>query len=192
MSSRPGFTLLSRGLHWLMAALILAMLFIGVAMVASLADYHVLVSLHEPLGVLILALVVIRLANRLLHPAPPLPGHLPRWQRSAAKASHAALYGLMLAMPLIGWAMLSAAGYPIALWGSLHLPPILPHDAMVYAVLRQAHTVLAYLLFATISAHLAAALMHALIHRDGVFESMAPWSGPKGRNEKPPAVAPVP
>jgi cytochrome b561 len=175
MNREPGFTLFSRVLHWLMAIMILAMLFIGVAMVASLADYHLLVSLHKPLGILILALVVIRVANRLLNPAPPLPDHLPWWQKSAAEASHLALYALMLAMPLIGWAMLSAAGYPIVLYGSLHLPPILPHDAMVYAVLRQAHTVLAYLLFATILAHLAAALMHALIHRDGVFESMAPW-----------------
>jgi len=175
MSRAPGFTLLSRGLHWLMAVLILAMLFIGVAMVTSLADYHRLVSLHKPLGILILALVVVRLVNRFLNPAPPLPAHMPGWQKRAAKASHVALYALMLAMPLIGWAMLSAAGYPIVLWGALHLPPILPHDAMVYAVLRQAHTVLAYLLFATILAHLAAALLHALIHRDGVFDSMAPW-----------------
>jgi hypothetical protein len=72
-------------------------------------------------------------------------------------------------------AALSAARYPIVLYGSLELPPILPHDAALYAVLRRVHAVLAILLFATFIAHFAAALMHALIYRDGVFPSMAPW-----------------
>jgi cytochrome b561 len=100
---------------------------------------------------------------------------MPAWQRLAAKGSHVALYLLMFALPLVGWAMLSAADYPIVLYGSLHLPAILPHDAMLYAGLRKTHTVLAFLLFATFIAHLGAALLHALIHRDGVFDSMAPW-----------------
>jgi cytochrome b561 len=68
------FTALSRILHWTMAVMVLAMLFIGVGMVASLTDYHWLVSIHKPLGIMILILVAIRLVNRLLSPAPPLPG----------------------------------------------------------------------------------------------------------------------
>lgn len=179
MTGEPRFTALSRILHWAMAVLVLAMLFIGIGMVATVSGrYQLLVSIHKPLGVLILLLVVIRIANRLLNPPPPLPRHLPAWQKLAAKASHLVLYALMLAMPLIGWGMLSAAGYPIVLYGPLHLPPILPHDDALYAALRSAHTVLAYLLFATILAHLGAALMHALIHRDGVFASMASWKRP--------------
>jgi cytochrome b561 len=67
---------------------------------------------------------------------------------------------------------LSAADYPIQLVGTLHLPPILPHDRALYAILRPAHTVLAFLLFATFLAHLGAALTHALVFRDGVFRSM--------------------
>ena len=81
----------------------------------------------------------------------------------------------MFALPLVGWGMLSAARYPIVLYGPLELPPILPHDAALYAALRTAHTVLAFLLFATFILHLAAALMHALVYRDGVFPSMASW-----------------
>ena len=81
----------------------------------------------------------------------------------------------MLAMPLVGWGMLSAARYPIVLYGPLQLPPILPHDLALYAWLRPLHTGLAYLLFATFLAHLSAALSHGLIRRDGVFESMASW-----------------
>jgi cytochrome b561 len=169
------FTALSRILHWTMAVMVLAMLFIGIGMVASLTDYHWLVSIHKPLGIMILILVAIRLVNRLLSPAPPLPEGMPVWQRFAAHASHVVLYALMFALPLVGWGMLSAARYPIVLYGPLELPPILPHDAALYAVLRTAHTALALLLFATFIAHFGAALMHALIYRDGVFPSMAPW-----------------
>jgi len=71
--------------------------------------------------------------------------------------------------------MLSAASYPIVLFGSLQLPPILPHDLAMYAWLRPLHTDLAYLLFATFLAHVAAALFHGLIRRDGVLASMASW-----------------
>ncbi|HMG50484.1 MAG TPA: cytochrome b [Inquilinus sp.] len=181
MTGEPRFTAFSRILHWLMAILILAMLFIGVGMVASVSErYQLLVSIHKPLGVLILVLVVVRIINRLFNTPPALPRHLPAWQKLAARASHLVLYALMLAMPLVGWGMLSAAGYPIVLYGPVHLPAILPQDSMLYATLRQAHTVLAYLLFATILAHLGAALMHALIHRDGVFTSMASWKARGG------------
>jgi cytochrome b561 len=165
----------ARLLHWLMAGLILAMLLIGFAMVTSLADYHVLVALHRPLGLLILLLALVRVANRWRRPPPPLPADLPIWQRRAAHGSHIALYVLMLALPLVGWAMLSAARYPIVLAGPLVLPPILPQNAMLYAALRQLHTVLAYGLFGVILAHLGAALMHAQIRQDGVFASMASW-----------------
>ena len=166
------FTVLSRVLHWLMAALILAMLFIGVAMVSSLSDYHRLVSIHKPIGALLLVLVALRLINRLFNPPPPLPAGMPPLLRFAAHASHWVMYALMFALPLIGWGMLSAGGYPIDLVGSFHLPPILPHSSALYAVLRPAHTVLAYLLFATFLVHLGAALDHAFIFRDGVFESI--------------------
>jgi cytochrome b561 len=171
----PIFPRFSRLLHWVMAVLILAMLFIGIAMVSSLAGYHRLVAMHRPLGILILILVALRLANRLINPPPALPKNMPLPLRFSAHASHWLLYGLMFALPLVGWGMLSAGGYPIALIGPLHLPAILPHSDGLYAVLRSLHTVLAFALFATFLAHVAAALTHALIFRDGVFSSMAPW-----------------
>lgn len=168
---------LARLLHWLMAALILAMLFIGVAMVGDLSPRHpLLVELHKATGLALLALVVLRIALRLALPHPPLPSELPHAQRLAAGASHLALYALMLAMPLLGWAMLSAGGYP----RPLQLPAIAPHDLRLYAVLREAHGWAGYLLFATIMLHLGAALIHALVRRDGVLRSM--WPGPLRRN----------
>jgi len=169
------FTITSRIVHWLMAVLIVVMLFIGIAMVSSLANYHRLVGIHEPIGILILLLVAIRLVNRLLNPPPPLPDEMPMALKVVAHASHWLLYALMFALPLVGWGMLSAASYPIVLFGPLHLPAILPHSDMLYSSLRSLHTVLAFALFAAFLAHIGAALMHALVFRDGVFHSMASW-----------------
>jgi len=172
MAQHRPFTLFSRILHWTMAILILAMLFIGIGMVSSVSAYHSLIVLHRPLGILILLLVAIRLINRLINPPPPLPDGMPFWQRFAAHGSHVVLYALMFAVPIVGWAMLSAARYPIVLYGALQLPPIMPQSPELYAVLRETHTVLALLLFATFLAHLGAALTHALIFKDDVFPSM--------------------
>ena len=176
MSTEPrSFTGFSRLLHWTMAAMVLTMLCIGVAMVVSLADYHVLVSIHRPLGIAILILVVVRFANRLLYPPPPFPPSMSPMERRMATASELGMYGLMFALPLVGWGMLSAARYPIVLYGSLHLPFILPHDPWTYFVLRKTHTVLAYLFFLAFLAHFGAILFHTLIVRDGILKRMAPW-----------------
>jgi cytochrome b561 len=167
------FALPARVLHWLMAAMILAMLFIGVGMVASVSERHAwLLRIHKPLGIAILLLAVVRLAVRLRYPPPPLPADLPVLQKLAAHASHWLLYALMIAMPLVGWAMLSAGGYPVMLSDAMHLPPIFPTSPTAFAILRHLHTWLAMLLFLTFLAHMAAALYHGLIRRDGVLASM--------------------
>ena len=176
MIPQAPFPATSRFLHWLMAPMIVAMLFIGVGMAATVSKrYELLVSIHRPLGIAIFVLCVLRIVNRFINPPPELPDTLPSLQRFAAKASHIVLYALMLIMPLVGWGMLSAARYPIVLYGPLRLPPILPHDLTLYAWLRDLHTDLAYLFFATFLAHFGAALFHGLIRRDGVLESMAYW-----------------
>src|ERR1700751_4207720 len=128
-NQRTQFTALMRILHWTMAAMVLTMLGVGVTMVASLADYHVLVSIHRPLGIAILILVVVRFVNRQLTSLPPFPATMSRAERLAATASELTMYGLMCVLPLVGWGMLSAARYPIVLYGPVHLPFILPHDA---------------------------------------------------------------
>ncbi|WP_158755431.1 cytochrome b [Dyella sp. S184] len=172
-SDAKTFSLPARILHWLMAAMILAMLFIGVGMVASVSERHEwLLRVHKPLGIAILILAVVRLAVRLRHPPPALPADLPAVQKLAAHASHWLLYILMLAMPLIGWAMLSAGGYPVMLSDSLRLPPIFPTSPVAFAVLRHMHSWFAMLLFLTFLAHMGAALYHGLIRRDGVLSSM--------------------
>jgi cytochrome b561 len=169
------FTVLQRSLHWLMAVCILAMLFIGAGMVSTIMPKYVpLLATHKTLGITILVLALIRLGVRARYGAPPLPVDLPEPMRLAAHLSHYALYALMIGMPLIGWAMLSAGAYPVVLYGGVRLPAILPQSAELHALLWNAHFYLAFAFFALVLMHLAAALFHALVRRDGVFESMAP------------------
>jgi cytochrome b561 len=177
----PRFALTARLLHWTMALLILAMLLIGAGMVSTASErYPALLAWHRPIGIAILLLALIRLGFRVTHRPPPLPADLPALQAAAAKVSHWLLYAAMIAMPLIGWAMQSAGGYPVVLVKGLVLFPILPHDIALYAWLRCAHGLIGYAFFLLILGHLGAALVHGLIRRDGVFQSMAAF-GSQGK-----------
>lgn len=167
------FSPLARLLHWVMAAMIVSMLFVGAGMVTTVSGRHAaLVAMHKPLGVAVLVLACVRVVVRLSSRPPALPADLPGWQKFAAHGSHLVLYALMIAMPLVGWAMLSAGGYPVTLGGGVRLPSIVPADAVWFAWLRHAHRWLAYLFFATFFAHFAAALYHGMIRRDGVLRAM--------------------
>jgi cytochrome b561 len=180
---RTQFAVQSRILHWLMAVMILAMLFIGVTMVASLGAYHMLLAIHRPLGILILILAAIRFINRICTKLPPFPPTMSPQERFMASSSEKLLYALMFVQPLVGWSMLSAGNYPIVMFGPVHLPPILPAIPILYSVLRKTHTVLAYLLFLTFLAHLGAVLFHTLIVRDRLLDRMALWPTRSRKNQ---------
>lgn len=175
MSNTPHrFAPIQRLLHWLMAACIIAMLFIGVGMVSTVAPaYLPLVLIHKTLGVTLLVLVVIRLALRLHYGAPPLPDDLPPAIKLGARLSHLALYGFMIVMPVLGITMLWAAAYPVVLYGGIQIPALLPQSDRAHTLLWNAHFYLGFAFFALVLLHVAAALFHALIRRDGVFRSIA-------------------
>lgn len=169
------FTLPSRLLHWLMAPMVVAQLLIGVTMVAALSYYPLLLAIHRPLGVLILVFAVVRLANRLTHRPPPFLATMSRMERRIATWSEYLLYALLLVQPLTGWAMLSAARFPITMLGPLALPGIAPHSIDVFAVLRECHGAFAFLLFLAFTAHMMAVLFHTLVLRDRLLDRMALW-----------------
>jgi cytochrome b561 len=176
-TTRKSFAVPQRILHWLMAICILSMLFIGVGMVSTITTkYLTLVQIHKPLGIAILVLALIRLALRLYYGAPALPADLPVPLRLAAEMSQYIFYALMIGMPLIGWAMLSAAGYPVVLFGSVHLPPIVSFNPGLHSLLWHAHYYLAFAFFALILMHVSGILFHKLVRNDGVFEAMVPGS----------------
>ena len=181
-ATAPGrFALPSRILHWLMAPMVIAQLLIGVTMIASLSYYPLLLAIHRPRGIGILVFAVVRLANRLTHRPPPFLATMSPLERRIASWSEYLLYALLLVQPVIGWAMLSAARFQIVLAGPIRLPGIAPHNIDLYAVLREAHSVCAFLLFATFTAHVCAVLLHTLVLRDRLLDRMALWpTRPKG------------
>jgi len=162
-----------RILHWIMAAMVLSMLLIGMTMVASLANYHWLVSIHRPLGIMALIAVVIRFVNRKRSTLPPFPPTMSGAERRVAHASEMLMYCLLFVLPLVGWGMLSAGSYPIVMYGPLHLPPILPANPAIYSLLRRTHTILAYLLLGVFLAHLTGVLFHTLVVRDRLLKRMS-------------------
>ena len=173
-TNRTRFAPPQRLLHWLMAICILSMLFIGVGMVSTITSkYLTLVQIHKPLGIAILVLALIRLTLRIIYGAPSLPADLPEPIKLAAISSQYIFYILMIAMPLIGWGMLSAAAYPVVLFGGVHLPSIVPVSPSLHTLLWRAHHYLAFAFFAFILMHVAAILFHKLVRNDGVFETMA-------------------
>jgi cytochrome b561 len=166
------YPLRTRILHWLTALLVFTMLFIGFVMVNSIGSYATLVSIHMTLGVVILAVVVVRVANRFTHRSPALPPTVGVLEQQLVLGSEILMYALMVAQPLVGWAMVSASGRPPIIFGSVRLPRIAPFDDDLFFLLRQTHSVLAYGLVATIAAHVSAVLLHTLTLRDGMLSRM--------------------
>jgi cytochrome b561 len=162
----------TRLLHWLTAVLIFSMLLIGFAMVSSLGSYATLRSVHMTLGVTVLVIVVLRVVNRFTHRVPKLPDTVGWLEHKLVLGSELMLYALMLAQPLVGWAMVSATGKPVVIFGSLNLPRIAPFNADLYFILRQTHSLLAYALVVVIAAHVSAVLLHTLTLRDGMLSRM--------------------
>jgi cytochrome b561 len=166
------FTALSRMFHWLTAILIFAALLIGFTMVNWLAGYATLRVVHMSIGILVLIVVVLRIVNRLRHHPPAWPPTVGRREGKAVIWLERALYALILAQPLVGWAMVSATGKPVRVFGVVPLPRIAPFNIDVYSVLRETHSILAYLLVVVIAAHVSLVLAHTTVLRDGMLRRM--------------------
>lgn len=172
----PRYTTTAIALHWLMAVLILGTFAVGFYM-ADLALSPTklkIYSWHKWAGVTAFLLVVARLAWRAGHRPPPLPTAMPRWQRSAAHASHALLYLLMIAIPLTGWLMSSAMGFQTVYFGVLPIPDLFAKNKGLGDALQQVHMALNFLMMTIVVGHIGAALKHHFIDRDDILIRMAP------------------
>lgn len=164
-------------LHWLIGLGIIGTLGVGLYMVdmpfspSKLQIY----SWHKWAGMSILVLAIIRLAWRLSHPAPELPDSMSPLSRLAAHAGHWVLYLLMLAIPLSGWLMSSAQGFPVVWFGVLPLPDLVAKNAELGEFLKNAHIYLNYTLIATLIGHIGASLHHHFIKKDTVMSRMLPF-----------------
>jgi len=163
----------SRGLHWLMAALILVNFALG--WVAD--DMHVspaklkVFLYHKSIGLTVLALVLIRLLWRL-HGRPDDLSPMPRWQRLSSRVAHGLLYFFMLALPLTGWYLNSVSNVPLRWFGWLHVPAIHAPDRTLKAMAENIHTGLGWALAAVIMVHVAGALHHHFVTHDDILRRM--------------------
>jgi len=170
----PKYPLSLRILHWLIAALILALLAVGLVMTHLDKDdpsRPTLFGLHKSFGVTLLLLAALRLYLRLRLIIPPLPEIIPAFERAMAGLSHWLLYGFMFAMPLSGYLMTNFFGRPVQ-WFGLTLPKLVAVDKDRGEWAWQFHWIAAYLLIGLITLHASAALWHFLRQRVNLLERM--------------------
>ncbi len=177
------YTRTAVGLHWLIAAFILAALFMGWTMTAMPVSPQKLkvYNWHKWVGVTVLGLAVLRLLWRLTHRPPALPAMVPAWQRGAAHAGHALLYVLMIGMPVTGWIYSNLTGYPVVYLGRIPLPDLVERNRELADTWVQVHATLGIILAVVVAGHVLAALYHQFIVRDGTLLRMFAWRGKSPR-----------
>ncbi len=163
-------------LHWTIAGLVIAGLFMGWTMTdMAISPQRLKVyNYHKWVGITVLALALFRLGWKLTHAAPPLPV-MPRWQQLAAKLGHGLLYVLMIATPVAGWIYSNAAGYRVVYLGKLPLPNLVARDKELAATWVQVHGYLALIFTVLVGLHVLAALQHHFIARDNTLRRMLAW-----------------
>lgn len=162
------------GLHWTVAALILIQVPAGWGMVLSAPGptQDLLYAVHKNVGLIVFILACIRLVWRLRHPVPYLPADLAPWQSGAARATHFLLYLLLFLMPLTGFLYTTLSGYPVPFLMVWELSQYVPVNKPLGELFKVAHLTLQWLLYATVILHVAGALQHHFVRKDGVLRRM--------------------
>ena len=168
------YTPVAKGLHWLMAALIIGLLVLGIYMheLPLSPEKLQLYSWHKWAGVTVFLLLWLRLLWRLSHRPPALPASMSTRMQWTAHAGHAVLYALMVLIPLSGWLMSSAKGFQTVWFGVLPIPDLIGKDKALGELLAQAHKLLNFLLMFTLSGHVGAALWHHFVLKDDTLRRM--------------------
>jgi cytochrome b561 len=185
---------ISQLLHWTVAVLILVMAYLGLTMgdlpngPGKIQTY----ALHKSIGLTILALVALRLLWRLFAGTPqPVPG-TPNWQQRIAALTHWGMYALLFAIPLSGWVLNSAAGFPLQWFHLINLPHIVEKNQDLHELASEAHEIMFWLLALLVTAHAGAAFYHHLFQGDATLARMLPrgWLRTGGAADAPPPASP--
>lgn len=171
------YTTTAIALHWLIALLIFATFPLGLYMAdLGLSPSKLrLYSWHKWIGVSIFVLALIRILWRATHRPPP-PVAMPQWQRRTAESVHYMIYAAMIVIPISGWLMSSAMGFTTVWFGVLPLPDLVERDKQLAATLRDMHEWLNYGLLALVAGHVAAALEHQFVKKDGLIHRLNPFA----------------
>lgn len=166
--TQSSYTLTARTLHWVMAIVMILMLAAGLVMsdIEDPALKGTLYSLHKATGIVVLFLAGVRLFWRLSHAVPAISAALPQWQRWGARLAHWGFYGVMFILPLSGWSMSSAAGYPVSFYGLFVLPDLLAKNDTLAPIFKDVHEISANVFIGLLVVHLGAALYHHYVLRD--------------------------
>jgi cytochrome b561/polyisoprenoid-binding protein YceI len=175
-NSRERWGSLSRFLHWLIVALIVLQAVLGLTglMLPLGMEKLAVLARHKSIGITILALAVFRLLWRCLDPTPPLPSTLRPYERFLARFTHGALYALLFAMPLSGWILSSARGFPVSWFNLFQLPDLVPKSEALYEAMVTTHAALAIALAVMVTLHIAGALKHHFVLKDDTLRRMLP------------------
>jgi cytochrome b561 len=172
-----GYDPVARAVHWLVAGLAVIVVAFGLAIPGAPRETDsraLLMLLHRSVGLSILALMVFRALWRLGHRPPPLPLGFPRIEALAAHADHALLYLLFFVMPLSGYLNAAAAGHWVSFFGIVAIPPVVPENGRLSQIADALHLAGQFAIYALVAVHVAAALMHAIVRRNGILERMLP------------------
>jgi cytochrome b561 len=167
----------AQAVHWLVAALAVIAVPLGWAIAGAprnTPQRDLILLLHRSVGLTILAAMVFRTGWRWHHPPPPLPPVLPRLERAVARLTHFVLYLFLVLMPLAGYLNAAAAGHTVDLFGVVSIPPLLPENDRLSQVAIAIHLVGQYPLYLFVALHIAGALLHGAIRRDGIVERILP------------------
>ncbi len=178
MAKIAGYTTTAKSLHWLIVALLIVQFTVAWTMpeIHRNTPVTTLISLHFTMGIVILAVAIVRLAWRATYGEPEPQDGVPPWQTASARIVHWLLYALLLVLPVLGWINASWRGMPIVMFG-LELPKLVATRAAGWGWTGDVHSLLAnYLLLTLVGLHVLAALYHYFIRRDGVLQRMLPYS----------------
>ena len=175
---RNRYSTVSLILHWLIAVMILVQVLLITANEATDGQpiSREFIQIHKALGLTVLVLTLVRIGWRVANPAIPLPDTMKRWEKIVSRTTHVLFYVLLLAMPLTGWAAVSATGRELS-WFGLFNWPLLPisggRDA--FKSIIGIHELVMKGMYGLIALHVVGALKHQFIDRDNVLHRMIPW-----------------
>ena len=180
-NTRARWGSVSIGLHWTIAALVLLVQVpAGITMVSVDPGpvQNVFYNIHKTTGIVIFLLAIVRLGWRWSNPVPALPADLPAWQAAAARTTHALLYIVLLAMPITGFLYTAMGGFPVPFFMLYDLARLVPENKPVAEVFKLAHLTLQWVLYVVVVLHVAGALQHHLIRKDGILRRMLSPTAP--------------
>lgn len=188
MSETNRYSTVAIGLHWLLAVLLVSMVFFGWYMDglreglmsgdSTLQEVQFAYNMHKTTGLFVLVLSLFRLGWRLTHPVPGMPDHMASWEKFAASATHWAFYALMIGMPIGGWVAASASPFPTLLFNraDMVLPKLpVPQTEALADLVGSGHSAGGWAILVLVALHIGAALKHQFIDKDGLLARMLPF-----------------